>query len=203
MSHIQLPYGLVRKSKKIKLKMPKNYGASQYIARLPYLHNGYDPKFQNDAIDSRADLRKFWLATSDYRKNIQENTIAVVTDGRFNKVALRHLLDEKDKGVFKSHNPLSLTFKGAKKFDIQNPVVENLLSQVSASTLRDVHVKKLLDGGEDAKIKARLDALRNFRGGNDDDEDGPGGSGEMVLVDVLKIEDQYRRCLLFHCRQLH
>ena len=67
-SHIQLPYGLVRKSKKIKLKTHKNYGASQYIARLPYLHNGYDPKFQNDAIDSRADLRKFWLATSDYGK---------------------------------------------------------------------------------------------------------------------------------------
>ena len=32
MSQIQLPYELVRKSKKIKLKTPKNYGASQYIA---------------------------------------------------------------------------------------------------------------------------------------------------------------------------
>ena len=107
MSHIQLPYGLVRKSKKIKLKTPKNYGASQYIARLPYLDKGHDPKFQNDAIDivnSRADLRKFLLVTSDYGKNIQENTNSVVTDGRFNNVALRHLLDEKDKGVFKSQS---------------------------------------------------------------------------------------------------
>ena len=69
----------------------------------------------------------------------------MVTDSRFNNVALRHLLDEKDKGVFKSQNPLSVTFKGANKFDIQNPVVGNLLSQVSASNLTDAQVKKLLD----------------------------------------------------------
>ena len=99
----------------------------------------------------------------------------MVTDSRFNNVALRHLLDEKDKGVFKSQNPLSVTFKGANKFDIQNPVVGNLLSQVSASNLADAQVKKLLDEAQDTKIKARLDALRNFRGGNDDNEDGPGG----------------------------
>ena len=40
-----------------------------------------------------------------------------------------------------------------------------------------MQVKKLLDDAEDAKIKARLDALKNFRGGDDDDEDGPGGGG--------------------------
>ena len=68
------------------------------ILLVPYLDNGHDPKFQNDAIDivnSRADLRKFLLVTSDYRKNIQENINSVVTDGRFNNVGLRHLLNEK------------------------------------------------------------------------------------------------------------
>ena len=101
----------------------------------------------------------------------------MVTDGRFNNVALKHLLDEKDKGVLKSQNPPSVAFKGPSKFDIQNPVVGNLLSQVSASTLTDAQVKKLLDEAEDAKIKTRLDALRNCRGGNDYDEDGPRGGG--------------------------
>ena len=52
MSYIQLPYGLIRKNeKKIKLKLPRNYAASQYIARLSYLDNVKDPKFQNDATD--------------------------------------------------------------------------------------------------------------------------------------------------------
>ena len=141
---MQLLYRLVRKRKKIKLKTPKNYGASQYIARLPCLDNGHDPKSQNDAIDivnSRAGLRRFQLATSNYGKNIQENINSVVTDRRFNDVALRHLLDEKDKGVFKPQNPLSVTFKSANKSDIQNPVVGNLLSLVSASTLTDAQVK--------------------------------------------------------------
>ena len=172
---------------------------------FPYIDNGHDPKFQNDAIDifnSRADLRKFLLATSDSGKNIQENINSVVTDGRFNNVALRHLLDEKDKGAFKSQDPLSVTFKGANKFDIQNSVGGNLLSQVSASTLTDVQVKKLLDEAEDAKIKGRLDVLRNFDG-NNDDEDGPGGGSRGGLVRCIKNKDQDRCCLLLHCRRLH
>ena len=162
---------------------------------FPYIDNGHDPKFQNDAIDifnSRADLRKFLLATSDSGKNIQENINSVVTDGRFNNVALRHLF------LLKT----SVTFKGANKFDTQNSVGGNLLSQVSASTLTDVQVKKLLDEAEDAKIKGRLDVLRNFDG-NNDDEDGPGGGSRGGLVRCIKNKDQDRCCLLLHCRRLH
>ena len=101
MSYIQLPYGLIRKNEKkiIKLELLRNYAASPYIPRLPYLDNTKDPKFQNDAtgiVNNRADLRKFLLATSKYGENIQENINSVVTDGQFNNVALRHLLDEKN-----------------------------------------------------------------------------------------------------------
>ena len=71
MSYIQLPYSLVIKNKKIKLNLPENYTASEYIARLLYIDNSKDPKFQNDAIDiinNRADIRKFLLVKSDYGK---------------------------------------------------------------------------------------------------------------------------------------
>lgn len=99
-------HGLIRKdNKKVKLRTPRNYAASQHIARLTYLDNAKDPKFQNDMteiVNSRTDLQKFLLATSDYGKNVQENINSVVTDGQFNNVALRHLLDEKNKSVFKS-----------------------------------------------------------------------------------------------------
>ena len=73
-SYISLPFGLVRKEKKIKLDLPKNYGASQYISRLPYIRNE-DQNFKNSTIDivnNRSDLRKSLLATRDYGKNIQE-----------------------------------------------------------------------------------------------------------------------------------
>ena len=37
MSYLSSPFGLIRKEEKIKLDLPKNYGASQYIKRLPYI----------------------------------------------------------------------------------------------------------------------------------------------------------------------
>ena len=82
MSYTSLPFGLVRKEKKIKLDLPKNYGASQYIKRLPYISKE-DPNFQNSTIDivnNRSDLKNFLLATSDYGRNIRENINAVVSD---------------------------------------------------------------------------------------------------------------------------
>ena len=75
MSYISLRFGLIRKEKKIKVDLPKNYGASQYIRRLMYIRNE-DPNFKNSIIDIvniRPDLRKFLLAASDYGKNNQEN----------------------------------------------------------------------------------------------------------------------------------
>ena len=119
MSYLSLPFSLIRKEEKIKLDLPKNYGASQYIKRLPYISRE-DPSFQNsiiDIINNRSDLRKFLLATSDYRRNIQENINSVVTGGKFNQaVAFAcRVLDQKNKGVFESPTPLSVTFKDAKK----------------------------------------------------------------------------------------
>ena len=58
LSYISLPFGLVRKEKKIKLDLPKNYRASQYVKRLPYMRDE-DPNFQNkiiDIVNNRSDL---------------------------------------------------------------------------------------------------------------------------------------------------
>ena len=52
---------MVREDKKIKLDLSKNYGASQYVRRLPYLRNE-DPNFKKSIIDNvnnRSHLRKF------------------------------------------------------------------------------------------------------------------------------------------------
>ena len=52
MSHIQLPFGVVRGDKKpIKLNLPKNYNAKLLFSKLPYLDNIEDPHFQNSIID--------------------------------------------------------------------------------------------------------------------------------------------------------
>ena len=126
--HVSLPFGVVRKEKKIKLDSPKNCRTSQYIRTLPYVRNE-DPNFKNSIIDivnNRSDLRKFLLATSDYGKNIHENINEVVADGKVNQAVVHRALDQKNKRVFESPIPLSVTFKDAKKFDIQNPIIGNL-----------------------------------------------------------------------------
>ena len=83
------------------------------------------------------------LATSDYGRNIQENISAVVADGKFNQAVVRRVLDKKTIQVFESPTPLSVTFHDANKFDIQNPVIGNLLSQVNANKMSDAKVKQL------------------------------------------------------------
>ena len=113
---------------------------------------------------------------------MQEGVNSVVNDGHFNNVPIRHLLDGKNKGVFKSPTPFSVTFKDTNKFDVQNPVIGKLLNQVNANQLTDQLVKNILGEGEDLKTRARLDTLRNntFTGGDDDDGDedsGDGGNG--------------------------
>ena len=68
MSYVSLPIGLTRKDKQIKLDLPKNYAASQYIKRLPYIENE-DTNFQNkiiDLVNNHTDLQKYLLATSGY-----------------------------------------------------------------------------------------------------------------------------------------
>ena len=87
MSYISLPFGLVRKEKKIKLDLPKNCRARWYIWSIPYIRNG-DQNFRNSIIDIvniRSDLRTFLLDTSNYGKNIQENINTVVACGKFNR----------------------------------------------------------------------------------------------------------------------
>ena len=53
--------------------------------------------------------------TRDYGKNIQENINAVVADRKFNHAVVRRELDQKNKRVFESPLPLSVTFKDAKE----------------------------------------------------------------------------------------
>ena len=117
------------------------------------------------------------LATSDYGQNIQENLNSVVTDGKLNDAHVRYVLDEKNKSVFNSSTPPSVTFKDAKKFDVQNPIIGNIISQVNTNQIREKGVKELFARAEDEKIRRKLEALRG-RDNEDGGDRGPGGSGQ-------------------------
>ena len=57
-----------------------------------------------------------------------------------------------------------------KKFDIQNPIIGNLLSQVNANKISDAKVKQLLGQAKDEELQARLDRLRKRIDKSDDDD---------------------------------
>ena len=65
-----------------------------------------------------------------------------------------------------------------KKFDLVNPVIGKLASQVKASKLTDYELtKKILQKGEVDELQLRLDKLKYGIPKDDDDDDTKPGSG--------------------------
>ena len=89
----------------------------------------------------------------------QEDLNAIVGfDEKFNNATVRRALDLKDQAIFRNPNPINMTFYDMKKFDLVNPVIGKLASQVQASKLTDYQLtKKLLQHGEIDESQLRLD----------------------------------------------
>ena len=89
----------------------------------------------------------------------QEDLNAIVGfDEKFNNATVRRALDLKDQAIFRNLNPINMTFHDMKKFDLVNPVIGKLASQVQASKLTDYQLtKKLLQHGEIDESQLRLD----------------------------------------------
>ena len=65
-----------------------------------------------------------------------------------------------------------------KKFDLVNPVIGKLATQVKASKLTDYQLtKKLLEQGKVEKLQLRLDALKYEVNNNDNENENKGSGG--------------------------
>ena len=84
----------------------------------------------------------------------------------------------KDEAIFRNPNPINVTFHDMKKFDLVNPVIGKLATQVRASKLTDYQLtKKILNQGEIDQLQLRIDALKYGINKDDDDDGGRGGCG--------------------------
>ena len=72
-----------------------------------------------------------------YREWINSKT----TNTQLHLLLCQHALDAADKNVFANPYPLPVTFKDVKKFDAQNPVLVNLLTQIEGNKLSDEEIK--------------------------------------------------------------
>ena len=95
---------------------------------------------------------------------------------------MRHALDLKNEAIFGNPNPLNVTFRDVKKFDLVNPVIGKLATQVKASKLTDYELtKKHLGEGEADKLQNRFylfkEGLRDIINKDNDENTGSGGIG--------------------------
>ena len=112
---------------------------------------------------------------------MQEDPNAIVGyNEKFNNAIVRHALDTKNAGIMQNPNPLNLTFGEVKNFDLQNPVLGEIATQVKASKLTDEQLtKKIFMQDDIAKTENRLEELKlpiNFND-SDDETRGPVGGG--------------------------
>lgn len=83
-------------------------------------------------------MKKYLLAKSDYGNELQEDLNAIVRHNEKLKNAIvRHALDLTNDEIMQNPNLLNVTFRDIKKFDIHNPVIGKLVTQVKASNLTD------------------------------------------------------------------
>ena len=76
-----------------------------------------------------------------------------------------------------------------KKFDIQNPIIGNLLSQVNANKISDAKVKQLLGQAKDEELQARLDRLRKRIDKSDDDDNNNNNNNNNINFDDSNDDD--------------
>ena len=93
---------------------------------------------------------------------MQQDLNAIVCyNETFNNAIARHALDTKNGGIMKNPIPLNLTFDDVKKFDLQNPVLGKIATQVEASKLTDEQLTKtFLMQDDNAKIENTSEELK-------------------------------------------
>ena len=74
---------------------------------------------------------------------MQEDIDLLVTDGKLNIASVRQKLDSLYKSILLRQNPFELVFKDVSTFDGQNPLIENLLSEIEIRKQKEDSIDKV------------------------------------------------------------
>ena len=193
MSYIQLPDKIVKQVDQIQLNVPKDQKTRDLFAHLPYIANLKDPILQNkveDLLRNRSDLQDYLLATEHLGKTLEDSLQLAVSHGKFNEgTKARHLYelnDPKYRYFRENDNPLDVVYRQKAKFDVQNPVIGELLKQINKGKSEEDYFKitKKAPDAKDLSLEERFNKiferdgrkkknnlLDPFHRGNDDDDD--------------------------------
>ena len=205
MSYIQLPDKIVDKVEQIQLNLPKDQKAKDLFAHLPYIANLKDPILQNrveDLLKNSEDLQNYLLATEHLGTTLEDSLQLAVSHGKLNEgTKVRHLSelnDPKYKYFRQNNNPLDVVYREKAKFDVQNPIIGDLLKEINKGKLSEEEYFKKTKTAPDIKnldIKERfnkvfergskkkdnfLDSFYNRNDDDGDDADSPPGSPNVL-----------------------
>ena len=149
MSYIQLPDKIVDKVDQVQLNLPKDQKVKDLFAHLPYIANLKDPILQNrveDLLQNREDLQNYLLVTEFLGRTLEDSLQLAVSHGKLNEgTKVRHLSelnDPKYKYFRQNNNPLDVVYREKAKFDVQNPIIGDLLKEIKVNYLRKNTLKR-------------------------------------------------------------
>ena len=135
---------------------PNRIDKKEGAKRLNNLHRNFVKSFYKDWLDGRdfsqdtdfqqqlvhnapsEDVKKYFLATSEFGEEIQGEIELYVMSSRLNKASFRRKLDPISKNVIKNQSSIELFFKDIKHFDTQNSVIGSLTMEVDLSKKKDL-----------------------------------------------------------------
>ena len=135
---------------------PNRIDKKEEAKRLNNLHRNFVKSFYKDWLDGRdfsqdtdfqqqlvhnassEDVKKYFLATSEFGEEIQGEIELYVMSSRLNKASFRRKLDPISKNVIKNQSSIELFFKDIKHFDTQNSVIGSLTMEVDLSKKKDL-----------------------------------------------------------------
>ena len=128
-----------------KILMFSNFSMKSFVYNLIDIF-----MFPNDDIKKIYDeynvQRCYLLGTSDFGGELREDLNTIVGwNEKLNNTNVRLVVDTKNAGIMQNPNQLNLTFCDLKKFDLQNPIIGKIASQVKASkSTEDQLIKDIL-----------------------------------------------------------
>ena len=194
MSYIQFPDKIVDKVDQVQLNLPKDQKAKDLFAHLPYIANLKDPILQNrveDLLKNREDLQNYLLATEFLGTTLEDSLQLAVSHGKLNEGTKVRRLSELNNPKYKyfrqNNNPLDVVYKEKAKFDVQNPIIGDLLKEINKGKLSDEEYfkkTKTAPNIKDLDIKERFNKVferdtrkkDNFVDQTDNGDDSPPGS---------------------------
>ena len=139
------------------------------IYPISYLTNLKDPIFQNKVehlLKNREDLQDYLLATEKLGATLEDSLQLAVSHGKLNEgTKVRHLSEEQNplyKFFRQNNNPLDVVYREKVKFDVQNPIIGDLLKQINKGKYSEEdYFKKTKEASDvwDLDIQERFDKL--------------------------------------------